>query len=246
MGISSAWKLAQLKQLPVAETQCPVSPKGLAVLKELQVAPGGWLVTAASVKAAIVAGNLTEAESMLEQVEGLPEHTVEELLGWILLERNQFEMSLETFSSALRLRPGCARCVFAKGLVWWQCQQASSAYSCFLQAAKMDPHNPEPFVFLGHYQRLVAKNLKRASKCYEKAVLLQPLHACAALCLSDALSSIGEEDRAFSICERMAAMAPTSAKEALVRMGLYWRKKSVYSEAIKCFQRALQRDANDK
>lgn len=83
------------------------------------------------------------------------------------------------------------------------------------QAAKLDPHNPNVFLYIGHYQRLIKKDLKcvsfsyfmllflyqltpaqpprRAAKCYEKALELCPAHTEAAMLLGDMLYAVGDE-----------------------------------------------------
>ena len=46
--------------------------------------------------------------------------------------------------------------------------------SALLSAAKLQPNNPTPFAWLGHYYIQIANDTARAKQCYSKALSLAP------------------------------------------------------------------------
>lgn len=75
-------------------------------------------------------------------------------------------------------------CLFSKGIYLWEMGEGidgeeskkykEKAAEHFLACAKLNPSEAAAFRFLGHYYSQVSADAQRASKCYQRAVTLNP------------------------------------------------------------------------
>lgn len=85
------------------------------------------------------------------------------------------------------------------------------AFTCFMQAVKLNPLFGSAFTYLGHYYRTVKNDPIRAKKCYQKAFVLEASDVDAALHLSDYYVADGEMTEAEDIFEKVTELCPKCA-----------------------------------
>ncbi|CAO3617593.1 unnamed protein product [Mucor hiemalis] len=188
-----------------------------------------------------------EALEYFEKVKELNPQNHQSLaeIGWIYCEQKNYESAIEYIQNALQVAgTDVADYYYRLGRVYWFMEDAASAFKYFMQAVKLDPYFASGFTFLGHYYRQVKKDNSRAKKCYQKAYVLNPLDADAALHLSDYYVTDGQLDEAELIFRQVSESSPKTGW-AWRRMGYVHMNSTSYNEAIFCFQKALRTDTSD-
>jgi len=84
-------------------------------------------------------------------------------------------------------------------IVHWEMDQKPLAYRFFLQSAKADPNLASNFAYIGLYAQQVEKDVEKAKKCFQKALLLDPQQDLAGRQLSDLLIDLKQNNLALSL-----------------------------------------------
>ena len=80
----------------------------------------------------------------------------------------------------------------------------------FIKTCKLDPGCNLAFTYLGHHYASTASTAERAMRCYEKAVLLEPLDSEAGEALFQFYANADKPDKVVKLCQRVtdAAFGP--------------------------------------
>ncbi|XP_010932168.1 tetratricopeptide repeat protein SKI3 isoform X1 [Elaeis guineensis] len=108
----------------------------------------------------------------------------------------------------------------------------------FLACAKLKPSEGAAFRFLGHYYSQVS-DAQRASKCYQRAVILNPDDFEAGEGLCDLLDAEGKESLEIAFCKEASGKSPR-AFWAYRRLGYLQVHQKKWSEAVQCLQHAIR------
>jgi superkiller protein 3 len=98
-------------------------------------------------------------------------------LGYLHYLQNQLEEAKNRLLEAIAINREVAIYNHWLGIVYWKMAgefQTNKKYAQtqFLYSAKLDPTFAANFTFLGHYYRIVEKDIDRAKKCYQKSLSL--------------------------------------------------------------------------
>ena len=98
----------------------------------------------------------------------------------------------------------------------------------FLRAAKVNPGNAVPFLYLGHAYR-ARGDLEKARKCYQKSFHLDPGSTEAAVALSDVLRDQGAADANSAHLRSVVARSPSASdcRWAHVRLGVLYLSREL-------------------
>ena len=170
-------------------------------------------------------------------------------LGYLHYLQNQYEEAKNRLLEALSLNKEVAIYNYWLGIVYWKMGgefQSNKKYAQtqFLISAKQDPTFAANFTFLGHYYRLIEKDIDRAKKCYQKALSLDQLDEEAGIALSDLYLEHHQHSLAVSIYREVTSRS-TRIKWAWMRLSLYQLSKGQYDEAVVGFQTTLRSDPKD-
>ncbi|KAJ3694701.1 hypothetical protein LUZ60_000078 [Juncus effusus] len=113
------------------------------------------------------------------------------------------------------------------------------AAESFLAAAKLNPNDERPFVFLGRFYKQVAGDSQRAGKCYQRAVTLNPDDLQAGEGLCDLLDEEGKESLEIAVCKE-ACEKSRKAYWAFRRLGFFQVHQKKWSEAVPNLQQAIR------
>lgn len=146
-------------------------------------------------------------------------------IGWIYCEQKNYESAIECIQNALEIAgKDIAEYYYRLGRVYWFMQDDTSAFKYFMQSVKLDPYFASGFTFLGHYYRGIKKDHNRAKKCYQKAYVLNPLDADAALYLSDYFLADNQLDEAEALFRQVSESNP--------KVGWAWRRMGYVNMVI--------------
>ncbi|KAJ0987147.1 hypothetical protein J5N97_005503 [Dioscorea zingiberensis] len=109
----------------------------------------------------------------------------------------------------------------------------------FLASAKLNPSDGASFRLLGHYYSRVSLDVQRASKCYQRAVSLDPEDCEAGEALCDLLDGGGKESLEIAAC-REASEKSRRAFWAFRRLGYLQVHQKKWSEAVQSLQHAIR------
>ena len=91
----------------------------------------------------------------------------------ILDQQGDFEKSVDSYISAIKLKPNFADAHFNLGIAWMECAEINAAITSFKTALELKPNFPEVHCKLGlAYQRL--GDLSSAINSYKTATKLKP------------------------------------------------------------------------
>ncbi|XP_042507077.1 tetratricopeptide repeat protein SKI3 [Macadamia integrifolia] len=130
------------------------------------------------------------------------------------------------------------------GLFLWEKVDESKefkekAVEHFVISAKLNPNNGSAFRFLGHYYSRVSVDSQRASKCYQRAVTLNPDDFEAGEDLCDLLDDEGKESLEIVVCREASEKSPR-AFWAFRRLGYLQVHQKKWSEAVQSLQHAIR------
>ncbi|KAF5462290.1 hypothetical protein F2P56_018311 [Juglans regia] len=131
---------------------------------------------------------------------------------------------------------------FELGLLLWEKEGESEkekAAEHFVISAKLNPQNAAAFRFLGHYYAHFSVDAKRALKCYQRAVSLNPDDSHSGESLCDLLDNEGKESLEVSVCRDASEKSP-KAFWAFRRLGYVQLHQNKWSEAVLCLQYAIR------
>ncbi|XP_041022054.1 tetratricopeptide repeat protein SKI3 isoform X4 [Juglans microcarpa x Juglans regia] len=131
---------------------------------------------------------------------------------------------------------------FELGLLLWEKggeSEKEKAAEHFVISAKLNPQNAAAFRFLGHYYAHFSVDAKRALKCYQRAVSLNPDDSHSGESLCDLLDNEGKESLEVSVCRDASEKSP-KAFWAFRRLGYVQLHQNKWSEAVQCLQYAIR------
>ncbi|XP_010270637.1 PREDICTED: tetratricopeptide repeat protein SKI3 [Nelumbo nucifera] len=109
----------------------------------------------------------------------------------------------------------------------------------FVISAKLNPNNSHTFQFLGHYYSRVSVDSQRASKCYQRALTLNPNDSESGEALCDLLDNEGKESLEIVVCKEASEKSPR-AFWAFRRLGYLQVHQKKWSEAVQSLQHAIR------
>ncbi|XP_017258604.1 tetratricopeptide repeat protein SKI3 isoform X2 [Daucus carota subsp. sativus] len=109
----------------------------------------------------------------------------------------------------------------------------------FVISAKLDPHNPNAFRYLGDYYSQVSLDSTRALKCYQRALSLLPNDSYIGESICDLLDKEGKESLEIAVCREASEKSPR-AFWAFRRLGYLQVYQKKYSEAVQNLQHAIR------
>ncbi|KAM0941484.1 putative tetratricopeptide-like helical domain superfamily [Dioscorea sansibarensis] len=109
----------------------------------------------------------------------------------------------------------------------------------FLASAKLNPSDGASFRLLGHYYSRVSLDVQRASKCYQRAVSLDPEDFEAGEALCELLDASGKESLEVSTCREIAEKS-RRAFWAFRRLGYLQVHQKKWLEAVQSLQHAIR------
>ncbi|CAA7408040.1 unnamed protein product [Spirodela intermedia] len=130
-------------------------------------------------------------------------------------------------------------------LLWKKGEEENSremkekAVESFVISARLNPNNSAAFRYLGHYYSQVTVDEQRASKCYLRAVNLNPEDFESGECLCDLLDGAGKESLEISVCREASERSP-KAFWAFRRLGYLLVHQKKWSEAVQSLQQAIR------
>ncbi|XP_037091279.1 tetratricopeptide repeat protein 37-like [Pollicipes pollicipes] len=142
---------------------------------------------------------------------------------------------------------GTAERLRALGLTLWSVGSREQAAARFLEAAKQDPHHPEPFFYLGQYYEQVGGDASRALRCYQKACRLCPGEPRASAALSDLYRQRGEHELNVALLTAVTESRPdaVASRWAWFRLGLHHLQASEPQRAVSCLQTVVRAEPAD-
>ncbi|KAI9312434.1 hypothetical protein BX666DRAFT_2142351 [Dichotomocladium elegans] len=171
-------------------------------------------------------------------------------IGWIYCQKGNYEKAIAYITKAIDLvDEGVPEYFYRLGRIYWAMdgeyrENTDYAFKYFMQAVKLDHEYASGFTYLGHFYREIQKDNTRAKKLYQKAFMLDPLQVDAAFHLSDYYVSNNELAEAEAVFDQVTETSPKTGW-AWRRLGFSKIGKTLYGEAIACFQKALRCNSND-
>uniref|UniRef100_A0A5B7C540 Tetratricopeptide repeat protein SKI3 n=1 Tax=Davidia involucrata TaxID=16924 RepID=A0A5B7C540_DAVIN len=106
-------------------------------------------------------------------------------------------------------------------------------------SVKLNPQNDAGFRYLGHYYSGVSVDNHRASKCYQRAVTLNPNDSESGEAICDLLDQEGKESLEIAVCREASEKSPR-AFWAFRRLGYLQLHQKKWSEAVQSLQHAIR------
>ncbi|KAJ3150781.1 Superkiller protein 3 [Geranomyces michiganensis] len=169
-------------------------------------------------------------------------------LGWAFFWKGEYSKATDLLKDVVAHLPDSTN-LYRLGRCYWALEGAyrtdkQYCYVPWLQAAKLDPNNAPVFAFLGHYYAEVENDQGRATRCYVRAISLDPGNEDAARALSVEYAQNGQLSAAEQVLGGFLARQPRS------RWG--WRQLASLAlatgnnvSAISHLQAALRIDSKD-
>eukprot|EP00250_Pteridium_aquilinum_P005930 c15945_g1_i1 orf=480-5567(-) len=194
------------------------------------------------VKIFLAEGRVEEASSGLVSLLSLDKGNSWALAeqGWLAYEKKDYEQATTLLQQAVDLKPSNANYHYRLGLVYWNVDnQKAKALSHLLESARLDSSQSEVFRALGHYYKDLPGSLKRAIRCYQKAISINCEDAEAGEALCDLLDSGGQEVLELTSCREASERSPR-AFWAFRRLGYIQVRRKEWSDAAKNLQHAVR------
>ncbi|KAJ7518221.1 hypothetical protein O6H91_21G059300 [Diphasiastrum complanatum] len=196
-------------------------------------------------KIAVAEGNWEEGISRLKAVLSYDgdNHWALAELGWLEFQKGIFSQARVKLEKAVTLCPNIAIYHYKLGLLYWKAGEDSQlskerALGCLLRAAQLNPSQTDVFHHLGHLYRDVG-DVRRAIRCYQKAISLNAEDEEAGEALCDALHSGAQDVLLTAIC-REASQKSAHAFWAWRHLGFLQVCQKDWSEAVVSLQYALR------
>ncbi len=163
-------------------------------------------------------------------------------MGAILSLRGDKTQAIALLQKALTLNNSSPKAHTRLGVLLWESGQAA-AVPHLLQAAKLDPNAPTPFVYLGHHY-VAAGHKERGLKCYQKALSLDPANPEAGERLCGLLALAGEDAAVTAVLEAACNEGePARCGWAWLRRGAGQIRIGQHADAVVSLQNALKTNA---
>ncbi|XP_024542904.1 tetratricopeptide repeat protein SKI3 [Selaginella moellendorffii] len=182
------------------------------------------------------------AKSRLDQIlrQDPKDHWALSERGWLAFETSSFNQAKADLENAVSACQESAIYHYRLGRVYWETEDMKEkAAHEFVESAKLDPSRADTFIYLGHYYRELAKDLRRAVRCYQKAVALDAENEATGEMLCDILDHGGQFSMEKNICEEASKKSPR-AFWAWRRLGFIQVAERKWSEAISSTQYGLR------
>ncbi|XP_015936190.1 tetratricopeptide repeat protein SKI3 isoform X1 [Arachis duranensis] len=154
------------------------------------------------------------------------------------------EQGVEHLFRRLQDFPDDASLHFDIGLFLWEKGgeangSTEKAAEHFIESAKLNPKNGEPFKYLGHYYGRISIDTQRALKCYQRAVALNPDDSDSGEALCNLLYQGGKDSLEAAVCREASEKSPR-AFWAFRRLGFLQVHQKKWSEAVQNLQHAIR------
>lgn len=135
------------------------------------------------------------------------------------------ESAQKNLLEAISLNNSNAQYNYWLGVVYWKLggefrTNKKYAQTQFLQSAKLDQSLAGNFTYLGHFYRLIEKDMDRAKKCYQKALSIDPLDEEAGIALSDLYLASNQQSLAVALYREVTSRS-NRIKWAWLRLAIY-------------------------
>lgn len=166
-------------------------------------------------------GKLLQAEAHFKEVtEKMPEYfRPYQLIGQILLQREEYDKAEEYFDQALARNPGDYQAWGGKGAVARHLKDDAQALACFQRALQCNPGFYHPHYVLGSYLQQ-SKRFAEAEPFLRQAVALRPSFIPAQQELANNLYNTGRRQEALAHIEAVLREDPDNVSFGHMRAGI--------------------------
>lgn len=161
--------------------------------------------------------NLEEAQSCFDLILDNIPNQIEALAeaGWILYLRKDFHNALKVLKESIQKAPN-GELYFRVAKVYWELgdeyrTNKEYTHAHLIQAIKLDQQFSPSFTFLGHYYRDLEQDLTRATKCYSKAISINPRDEDAVLAIANIWIIQGNVDTAMDLLKQFVDLDPRAS-----------------------------------
>lgn len=177
------------------------------------------------------------------------DHFAMSQLGWLLFKEKKYAEAAKMIQRAIELDPKQFMYHYRIARVYWEMSEEyrkdkKYCFTHFLTSAKLNPYYSRNFAYLGHYYYTIEKDEEKASKCYLKAVQLNPLETKAGETLGDMYQSKNQVTLAVSLYKQ-ATSKNARAKWAWKRLGFYQLATGSLDDAALSFHSAIRSEPRD-
>jgi tetratricopeptide (TPR) repeat protein len=161
--------------------------------------------------------------------------------GTELLIHRAFEPATEVFAEGNRLFPRSARMLAGLGVSWYARGSDELAVERLCQASDLNPHDPNPYLFLGKIQSVETAQSTCMMEKLRRFVSLQPENAQANYYYALGLSRRNDADdlaHAESLLEKAVRLDPKLAA-AYLQLGVLYSQRGDSSKAVSSYLEAI-------
>ncbi|KAI5077841.1 hypothetical protein GOP47_0007665 [Adiantum capillus-veneris] len=194
------------------------------------------------IKILLTQGRVQEASSGLASLLSLESNNPWALAeqGWLAYLKKDFEQATTLLERAVNLERSNPSYHYKLGLGYWKSDsEKDKALSHLLESARLDSSQYEVFRTLGHYHKDIPGGLKRAIRCYQKAVSINCEDSEAGEALCDLMDSDGQEMLELASCREASEKSPR-AFWAFRRLGYIQARRKDWPEAARNLQHAVR------
>lgn len=160
-----------------------------------------------------------------------------------LKEQGLFNEALKGYESAIAARPTFAEAYFNLGNMFYSQQQYDRAIEAFGKALAIRPDYAKAANNLGNVYRDCGR-LEEAAAAFELALEGRRDYAAAQANLAQILEKLGRHQDAVVAAMRHKVVSQPQSTEALADLGTALAYRGHYDEALDCYGKALELDAN--
>jgi tetratricopeptide (TPR) repeat protein len=131
--------------------------------------------------------------------------------GWAYFFQEDYDKAQLFLLQALEMKPDSFLYLYRLGCVAWAKNQTDQAITYLLRAAKSNPHFSPCFSKLGDYYVSVEQDQIRATKCYQRAILLDPSNAEATKALVEIYIQNEKQTEADALLKNYCVANPRNA-----------------------------------
>lgn len=170
-------------------------------------------------------------------------------VGWIYFQEGNLQKAEELLKQSLLKNDSSYLASYRLGLIYWKMggeyrSDKNFAYNCFVNSAKKKPMFSKNFTYIGLYFQEIEKDLNKAQKCYQKAVLLNPMENEAGENLAMIYENTNQYELALALFQEITEKN-SRAHWAWKRLGYHYLNQNDLDLALKSFQFALRADSSD-
>ncbi|XP_063620724.1 superkiller complex protein 3 [Cydia splendana] len=177
------------------------------------------------------------AEQIMEQLQSSEYHL--QLQALFLLKQQKYAETV-TLLQNLNDNP---LCMFYLGKALWKLKDYEKSQINLLKAARLNPHHPETFLYLGHFYHDFKNDLEKSKKCYEKAHSLDSTNPKITRKLSEVYTKLELREADFELL--IAAEKNTQESWLNFRLGLHYMSKRLWENAVVQFRNVIKSDQSN-